>query len=131
MVKANAPPATASANTPTVRIQRSLIAVPLDPNDHGSGRQQTGTRGSHFLRVVSAAVSRTNGEGRSGAGPNASVDDPCVRAGRLLRDAGRVVVLTGAGISTESGIPDFRSPGGLWSRYDPTSLTFDRFLASE
>jgi NAD-dependent deacetylase len=48
-----------------------------------------------------------------------------------LRRASRVVVLTGAGISTESGIPDFRSPGGLWSRYDPTALTFDRFLASE
>jgi len=38
--------------------------------------------------------------------------------------------LTGAGISTESGIPDFRSPGGLWSRYDPSKLTFDRFRAS-
>ncbi len=32
---------------------------------------------------------------------------------------GRVVALTGAGISVESGIPDFRSAGGLWSRYDP------------
>lgn len=41
-----------------------------------------------------------------------------------------MVVLTGAGISTESGIPDFRSPGGLWSRYDPSKLTFDRFRAS-
>jgi NAD-dependent deacetylase len=53
-----------------------------------------------------------------------------LRAGELLRRASRVMVLTGAGISTESGIPDFRSPGGLWSRYDPTQLTFDRFLAS-
>jgi NAD-dependent deacetylase len=58
------------------------------------------------------------------------VEDPCRRAGELLRDARRVVVLTGAGISTESGIPDFRSPGGLWSRYDPSKLTYDRFCAS-
>src|SRR5258705_521356 len=51
-------------------------------------------------------------------------------ATELLEDARRLVVLTGAGISTESGIPDFRSPGGLWTRYDPTKLTFDKFCAS-
>lgn len=48
----------------------------------------------------------------------------------VLGTARRLVVLTGAGVSTESGIPDFRSPGGLWTRYDPTKLTFDRFCAS-
>ena len=37
----------------------------------------------------------------------------------LIRRHPRVVALTGAGISVESGIPDFRSPGGLWSRFDP------------
>ncbi len=52
------------------------------------------------------------------------------RAARLVANAGQIVVLTGAGISTESGIPDFRSPGGLWSRYDPRELTYQRFLAS-
>lgn len=56
--------------------------------------------------------------------------DPCVAAGELLAAAERVVVLTGAGISTESGIPDFRSPGGLWDRFDPKELTFDKFLAN-
>ena len=44
-------------------------------------------------------------------------------AARLIRHAGNGVVLTGAGISTPSGIPDFRSPGsGLWSRYNPMEV---------
>lgn len=51
-------------------------------------------------------------------------------AAALIGNARSLVVLTGAGISTESGIPDFRSPGGLWTRYDPTKLTFDRFCNS-
>ena len=38
---------------------------------------------------------------------------------RMIADARRVVVFTGAGISTESGIPDFRSPGGVWSKMKP------------
>lgn len=46
----------------------------------------------------------------------------------LLADARRVVAFTGAGISTESGIPDFRSPGGLWRRYDPRELTFAKYV---
>jgi NAD-dependent deacetylase len=48
---------------------------------------------------------------------------------RLLDRSQRVVVFTGAGISTESGIPDFRSPGGIWSRMSP--IDFSDFLASE
>lgn len=47
-----------------------------------------------------------------------------------LRTAARIVAFSGAGMSTESGVPDFRSPGGVWSRYDPRELTFDRYVAS-
>ena len=48
----------------------------------------------------------------------------------MIAKAGKVVVFTGAGISTESGIPDFRGPDGLWTKYDPDDFTIDKFLGS-
>lgn len=48
---------------------------------------------------------------------------------RFITGARRTVVFTGAGISTESGVPDFRSPGGIWSRMKP--IYFQEFIASE
>jgi NAD-dependent deacetylase len=51
------------------------------------------------------------------------------RARRLVAQSRRAVAFTGAGVSTASGIPDFRSPGGVWSRYRPVS--FQDFLASD
>jgi NAD-dependent deacetylase len=47
----------------------------------------------------------------------------------LIEDARTIVPFTGAGISTECGIPDFRSPGGLWTKNQP--IQFDDFLASQ
>jgi NAD-dependent deacetylase len=41
------------------------------------------------------------------------------RLAELVRDRQPCVVLTGAGVSTESGVPDFRSPTGLWAQFDP------------
>jgi len=50
-------------------------------------------------------------------------------ARRLLAGSRQAVAFTGAGVSTASGVPDFRSPGGIWSRYRPVALP--EFLASE
>lgn len=50
------------------------------------------------------------------------MDDTTEALARLLADARYAVVLTGAGVSTESGIPDFRSAGGVWERYDPMEV---------
>jgi NAD-dependent deacetylase len=55
--------------------------------------------------------------------------DELDRFAQLIAGARRIVAFTGAGISTESGIPDFRSPGGIWSRYRP--IDFSEFVSSE
>jgi NAD-dependent deacetylase len=62
---------------------------------------------------------------RDAAGAAAGI----ARAAALLRGRRRAVALTGAGLSTASGIADFRSPGGIWSRYRP--VTIQEFLASD
>ena len=54
----------------------------------------------------------------------AKVDD----LARMIADARRIVAFTGAGSSTESGIPDFRSPGGIWTKFKP--IEFSDFIAS-
>lgn len=43
-------------------------------------------------------------------------------AAKMIREANCAIALTGAGMSVASGIPDFRSPGGLWSKYDPDQV---------
>jgi NAD-dependent deacetylase len=55
--------------------------------------------------------------------------DGVERLGELIADAGVIVPFTGAGISTETGIPDFRSPGGLWTQHRP--IPYDQFTASQ
>lgn len=52
------------------------------------------------------------------------------KARQLVAKASKISAFTGAGISVDSGIPDFRSEGGLWERYDPHEFaTYDSFLA--
>lgn len=58
-----------------------------------------------------------------------SIDHQIAELARIIERARRAVVFTGAGISTESGIPDFRSPGGIWTKMAP--IDFSDFLASE
>ncbi len=47
----------------------------------------------------------------------------------LMKKASNIVAFTGAGISVESGIPDFRSPGGIWDRFDPDDFTYRKFVS--
>ncbi len=56
------------------------------------------------------------------------VDEALIRqAARKIQNARRTIAFTGAGISVESGIPPFRGPDGLWSRYDPQVLDLSYF----
>ena len=59
------------------------------------------------------------------------VSDLTETVSQWIVEAQRIIVFTGAGVSTESGIPDFRSPGGLWDRYDPEEFYFQKFVTSE
>ena len=58
----------------------------------------------------------------------ADIETGIARLRVFVDEANVVVPFTGAGISTECGIPDFRSPGGLWTKYQP--IVFDEFIAS-
>jgi NAD-dependent deacetylase len=72
----------------------------------------------------SPSRSALEGSSRSGGVPEVS------RLAELFRARGPAIVLTGAGISTESGIPDFRSPTGIWAQYDPAEYaTIEAFRA--
>jgi NAD-dependent deacetylase len=51
-------------------------------------------------------------------------------AARVLADQRQILIYTGAGISTESGIPDFRGPSGIWKTADPADFTLQRYLTN-
>jgi NAD-dependent deacetylase len=57
-----------------------------------------------------------------------SFEDATRSLADLIVASQRIVVFTGAGISTESGIPDFRGPDGLWTKVDPEDFTYQRFV---
>jgi NAD-dependent deacetylase len=58
-----------------------------------------------------------------------NLDNLAARVAELVLSSQRVVVFTGAGVSTESGLPDFRSPGGIWDRFEPDDFTYQRFVS--
>jgi len=59
------------------------------------------------------------------------MNEPIKEAAQLLKKSRKAIAFTGAGVSTESGIPDFRSKGGLWSRFDPMEYgTISAFRAN-
>lgn len=55
---------------------------------------------------------------------------PVERAAQVLRPASQILVFSGAGLSTESGIPDFRGPNGLWTKVDPEDFNIARYVES-
>ena len=61
--------------------------------------------------------------------PRGSKRTPMASLEAILGESRRIVIFTGAGISTESGIPDFRSPNGIWSKFTP--VYYQDFVASE
>jgi NAD-dependent deacetylase len=60
-----------------------------------------------------------------------SVESVILQGAQMIEEARRILVFSGAGVSTESGISDFRSPGGVWSKYDPSDFYFDKIMSSE
>lgn len=59
------------------------------------------------------------------------LDELAGQVAGLIHISKRIMVFTGAGISTESGIPDFRGKDGIWTKADPDDYTIQKFLASE
>lgn len=55
-------------------------------------------------------------------------EDKIQQVADLVARSEKILVFTGAGVSTESGIPDFRSTGGIWTKYDPEDFTIQKFL---
>src|SRR6202045_3696795 len=86
---------------------------------HGSARLHRMARS--YLTVPMTEPGGNGANSTDAAGAAAAL-------GAMLRTSRRAVVFTGAGISTESGIPDFRSPGGIWTKMMP--IYFDEYVRS-
>ena len=54
--------------------------------------------------------------------------EPIEAVADMILESNKVVVFTGAGFSTESSVPDFRGPQGVWEMFDPSELNLQNFL---
>lgn len=79
-----------------------------------------------YIPAYRSSVDRPKGEAMIEKEQKAKLE----AVAELIAGAKNVVVFTGAGISAESGIPDFRSPGGIWTKFDPDDFTIDKFIKS-
>jgi len=59
------------------------------------------------------------------------VKELIAKGAQLIAESKKILVFTGAGLSTESGIPDFRSPGGIWDRYDPSDFYYQKIVSDQ
>lgn len=59
------------------------------------------------------------------------MENSIIKAANLINRSQKILVFTGAGISTESGIPDFRSAGGIWDKYNPSDFYLENIISSE
>ena len=97
----------------------SAVAASIQAVAAGSASLGWARVGAAGARRVTAGSGLVAGFGRRSAMSRTDL-------ARLIADARRMVVFSGAGISTESGVPDFRSPGGVWSKMKP--IQFQDFV---
>ncbi len=62
---------------------------------------------------------------------NMDLEELILKGAQMIKESQKILVFSGAGLSTESGIPDFRSPGGIWDKYDPSEFYFQRIISNE
>ncbi len=61
---------------------------------------------------------------------DSAIEEKLKNLSQLITESNEMVVFSGAGISTDSGLADFRSPGGIWERFDPSELSYPNFISN-